>query len=191
MINQGSLHPAQRLNHKLSGRGGTLVRWPAAGIEDMVAGMLRIAAYPDPSDPTDAQLCLADLEYARTVENIACHRKILAATELWEHRMIATADRGADAVLAENDTFSEIGARLLCSHTIARGYVEAAALLLRMPILGESVARGEIDYANLRMTTTVFGDEASMCTLGMLDDQVTCAAAEFTPSALRAQLWRL
>lgn len=154
-------------------------------------GMPRIAAYPDPSDPSDARSCLADLEYARTVENVACHRKILAAMELWEHRMIAAADRGADAVLAGNDTFSEISARLHCSHTTARGYVEAAALLLRMPILGGSVARGEIDYAKLRMTTTVFGDDASPRTLSLLEEQVACAAAEFTPSALRAQLWKL
>ncbi|WP_429421961.1 DUF222 domain-containing protein [Nocardia sp. GAS34] len=77
------------------------------------------------------------------------------------------------------------------SSTTARGYVEAAALLLRMPILGGSVARGEIDYANLRMTTTVFGDDASPRTLSLLEEQVACAAAEFTPSALRAQLWKL
>src|SRR6266571_6613732 len=120
----------------------------------MVEGMFRISAYRNESNPFDVLSCLADLEYARMVENVACHRKILAAMELWEHRMITAADSGADAILAGNDTFSEISARLRCSHTTARGYVEAAALLLRMPILGEGVARGEIDYANLRMIGT-------------------------------------
>ena len=56
------------------------------------------------------------------------------AMELWEHRMIAAADAGAVAILAGNDTFSEISARLRCSHTTACGYVEAAALLLRIRI---------------------------------------------------------
>src|SRR6266568_5691479 len=157
----------------------------------MSEGIRGISAYRDESIPSDAPSCLADLEYARIVENTACHRKILAAMELWEHRMIAAADRGADAVLAGNDTFSEISARLHCSHTTARGYVEAAALLLRMPILGESVARGEIDYANLRMIGTVFGDDAGTATLSMLDEAIARAATEFTPSALRAQIWKM
>ncbi len=105
--------------------------------------------------------------------------------------MIAAADRGADAIVAGNDTFSEISSRLHCSHTTARGFVEAAALLLRMPIVGECVARGEVDYANLRMIVTVFGDDASMATLNTLDEGVSRAAVEFTPSALRAQIWKL
>lgn len=150
-----------------------------------------INAHPDPCDSRGTESCLADLEHARMVENIACHRKILAAMELWEHRMITAADAGADAILAGNDTFSEISARLRCSHTTARGYVEAAALLLRMPILADSVARGDIDYANLRMIGTVLGDDASMATLSMLDEAVARAAMEFTPSALRAQLWKM
>src|SRR6266568_3231902 len=167
------------------------VMFAVGSIGGMFEGMPAISAYPDSSDPGNADSCVADLEYSRIVENVACHRKILAAMELWEHRMIAAADAGADAVLAGNDTFSEISARLHCSHTTARGYVEAAALLLRMPILGESVARGEIDYANLRMIGTVFGDDASIATLSMLDEAVARAATQFTPSALRAQIWKL
>src|SRR6266568_6002419 len=160
-------------------------------IGGMFEGMSAISAYPDSSDPGSADSCLADHEYSRMLENVACHRKILAAMELWEHRMIAAADADADAILAGNDTFSEISARLRCSHTTARGYVEAAALLLRMPILGEGVARGEIDYANLRMIGTVFGDDAGTATLSMLDEAIARAATEFTPSALRAQIWKM
>ncbi len=157
----------------------------------MFETMPTIDAYPDPRDPRAADSCLADLDYARMVENIACHRKILAAMELWERRMITAADAGTDAVLAGNDTFSEISARLRCSHTTAHGYVEAASLLLRMPILADTVARGEVDYANLRMIGTVFGDDAGLGTLAQLDEPIARAAAEFTPSALRTQAWKL
>ncbi|WP_216898146.1 HNH endonuclease signature motif containing protein [Nocardia alni] len=157
----------------------------------MFETMPTIDAHPDPRDPRAADSCLADLDYARMVENIACHRKILAAMELWERRMITAAEAGVDAILAGNDTFSEIAARLRCSHTTACGYVEVASLLLRMPILGDTVARGEVDYANLRMIGAVFADDAGLGTLAQLDESIARAAAEFTPSALRTQAWKL
>ncbi len=104
--------------------------------------------------------------------------------------MVAAADAGADAVLAGNDALSEISARLRCTHTAARGLVEAGSLLLRMPALADSVAHGAVDYGNLRMLTAVIGDDASIATLAVLDEQIARAAIELTPAKLRAQIRR-
>jgi hypothetical protein len=151
----------------------------------------RIPALPDPTDPRSVDRCLVDLDSARQVENMACHRKVAAALELWECRMFAAAEAGADAVHSGNDVVSEISARLRCSHSAARTLVEVGALLEALPVTSEAFALGEIDYTNLKVVAATFGDNAAQTTLGLLDESIARAAREFTPAALRTQVWTM
>ncbi|MFI9507796.1 hypothetical protein [Nocardia sp. NPDC052566] len=152
---------------------------------------LSILAYPDPRDPGSAESCLTDLESARRIENVACHRKVLAARGLWEHRMCDAAVDGEDAVLAGSAAVSEMTALLHCSHTAARGLVEVSALLDVLPSTAEGFALGEIDYANLKTLYSVFDDDASPATFAALDGRILAAAKQFSPAVLRGQVWRM
>ncbi|WP_185981580.1 HNH endonuclease signature motif containing protein [Skermania sp. ID1734] len=142
---------------------------------------------------TDKDLfVLAGLARDGVLENQAAYRKVSAAARLWDSWIERDVQLGEDDIVdCGNNAIAEIAVRLGCSCYTAQRMAEVGMQLrLRLPLLREAFARGEIDYARTAAAChRLCGFSAD--TVSSVESEVVAAARGLAPGPLKSEIDRM